>query len=129
MKLTEAMLRSHHACEERVVIFALEWPDGCDVTEETLLRAIELGLNIVWFAHEFLAGPLLAEFERQRALLWAEVERQEAALWAEFNRKEAPLWAEVVRKVASLREEYVRKEAPLIASIIAQAEAIVEARS
>ena len=106
MRLTEALLRSCGACEEQVVIFAAEWPNGCQVTEATLLRAVELGLNIRSPALELLAAPLLAEFKRQEDRLREEYEHQRALL----------------------REEFRRQMVLLIASIIAQGEAVVEAR-
>ena len=80
MRLTAAMLKEHHACAEQVVIFAAEWPAGCEVTEETLLRARELRLNLWWFACEFLPAPFRAEYMRQMALLRVEFERQETLL-------------------------------------------------
>ena len=129
MRLTAAMLREHHACEEQVVIFAAEWPAGCEITEATLFRALELGLDIDWFACEFLPAPLLAEYRRQEVPLLAEYKRKIASLLAEYERQEAPLLAEFERKAAPFWVEYKRQVVPLIASLIAQAEAVVEARN
>ena len=102
MRLTVALLRKRHAFKSEVAIFVEEWPDGCEVTEATLLRALEIGLHIRWFACEFLPAPFLAEYARQEALLLAEHER----------------------KKAPFREELERQMAVLIASLIAQAEAV-----
>ena len=129
MRLTAAMLREHHACEEQVVIFAAEWPAGCEITEATLFRALELGLDIDWFACEFLPAPLLAEYRRQEVPLLAEYKRKIASLLAEYGRQAAPFREEYGRQVTPLWEEFERKVVPLIASLIAQAEAVVEARN
>lgn len=113
MRLTAAMFRSYHACEEQVVIFAEEWPEGCEVSVETLLRAIELNLDIDWLACEFLEAPLREEYRRQVTLFWAEYKRQRDPFLAEYKRKRAPLWAEFERKVALL-----------LSSLIAQSEKV-----
>ena len=112
--ITHEWLVEHDACEDQRDVFAAEWPDGVVLSEQSLYRAAELGLDLWWFAREYLPAPLLAEYERQRALLWAEYERQEAPLWAEYERQEAPLWAEYERQVALLLAEYERQVAPLL---------------
>jgi hypothetical protein len=55
MKVTAAGLRKRDACEEQVRIFEKEWPKGVKVTRKALRRAVELGLDLVWFEGEFLS--------------------------------------------------------------------------
>ena len=44
---------------EQLAAFREEWPDGAEVTEENLNRAIALGLDIEWFATIFLSDPAM----------------------------------------------------------------------
>ena len=43
------------ACREQRDIFRKEWPDGADITIENVRRARELGLNLAWGEHWFIA--------------------------------------------------------------------------
>jgi hypothetical protein len=78
--ITHEWLMKHGACENQRAVFAAEWPDGVVLSEQSLYRAAELGLDLGWFAREYLPAPLLAEYQRQRAPLWAEYQRQVAPL-------------------------------------------------
>lgn len=46
--MTAAKLRHHAACSGHVEAFASKWPDGVEVTVESLVEAAEAGLNIHW---------------------------------------------------------------------------------
>lgn len=81
-------------------VFAAEWPDGVEVSEATLRRATELGLDLTWWAERALPVPIWAEYDRQMALHWAEYDRQMAPHWAEYQRQVALHWAEYQRQVA-----------------------------
>lgn len=50
MKITKALLESHHACPERVEVFEAQWPDGVEISKESLSKAIALGVPIEWLA-------------------------------------------------------------------------------
>ena len=47
--ISNRWLASHQACPDQRKIFKEEWPLGGKVTEESLLRASALGLNLHWF--------------------------------------------------------------------------------
>ena len=80
--ITHEWLVEHGACEDQRAVFAAEWPDGVVLSEQSLYRAAELGLDLWWFARQYLPAPLLAEYERQVAPLRTEYERQRAPmLW------------------------------------------------
>ena len=115
MKITPDILREKRACSEQVKLFASEWPEGGEVTEAGLLRAAEVGLDLDWFATNFLPSPLLSKYESQNAPLLAEYERQNALLLAKYYRQSAPLWAEYNRQNALLLAKYYRQSAPLYA--------------
>lgn len=102
MRITKEWLAGRRACQEEIDLFVSEWPDGVEVSEAALLRALNLGLGLDWFVENALPKPLLAEYGRQEAALLAEYERQAAALWAEYERQAAPLWAEYRRQKATL---------------------------
>lgn len=84
--ITHDWLAKHGACENQRKVFAAEWPDGVVLSEQSLYRAAELGLDLWWFARQYLPAPLWAEYERQVALLWAEYQRQEAPLLWRISR-------------------------------------------
>ncbi len=95
MKITKELLESHGACKEQIEIFAREWPEGVEVTEEACLRAAELGLHLEWAASELLTPKLYAEYERRRDLLYDEYERQYKPLRANYCRQCAVIFAKV----------------------------------
>lgn len=59
MYITSQMLRDANACKDQVLDFENEWPNGAEVNRAGLERAVELGLDINWFASYFL--PLEAQ--------------------------------------------------------------------
>lgn len=50
--ITADWLREVGACMDEVSVFEGEWPRGAEVTEENVLRAQELGLDIDWLVTE-----------------------------------------------------------------------------
>ena len=48
--ITKEMLNKHHACSFQVGLFAQQWPKGVEVSEESVDKAIRLGLNLSWLA-------------------------------------------------------------------------------
>jgi len=62
MTITSDFLREHDACEDQVLIFEAEWPDGAELTLDNLLRAAELGLDIWWLALTVLHISTRARF-------------------------------------------------------------------
>jgi hypothetical protein len=97
MRITAELLRSHRACTDQLALFEREFPDGMDTSEATLLRAVEVGLDLNWAACWLLPPLLRAEYQSQHAPLWAEYERQRAPLWAEYLRQCARMLAEIVK--------------------------------
>ena len=107
--ITTRWLKKHKACSSQVVLFSAKWPHGAEPTEANLLQAVEMGLDLSWFAMK-LPRPLLAEYKRQDNPLLAEYERQDNLLLAECERQRALLGA-----------EYERQQALLLAHLMAQA--------
>ena len=67
MKITGAKLRDREACEDQVCIFEAEWPAGCTITLKALRRAAVLGLDLDWFAHNFLPHSGRKVYDAARA--------------------------------------------------------------
>jgi hypothetical protein len=110
--ITHEWLVEHGACEDQRAVFAAEWPDGVVLSEQSLYRAAELGLNLGWFAREYLPAPRWAEYQRRVAPIWAEYQRQRVSpRWAEYQRQRvAPIWAEYQRqRVAPLLWRIARR--------------------
>jgi hypothetical protein len=92
--------------------FCAEWSDGCEVTEETVARAVALGLDIDWAAQTLLCAPAREEYERIRDLAWEEYERVTVPAWKEYDRIIARAWKEYERVRGPAREEYERIRVP-----------------
>lgn len=101
MEITVERLRALGARCEELRAFEREWPDGAAVTRENVLRAVELRLDMEWFARRLLPESQAAEYRRQVAPLRAEYKRQQEPLWAEHWRQRTPL------------SEYERQRLPL----------------
>jgi len=83
MYVTPEMLREKHACENQVEMVQSEWGSGVVVNAESLKRARELGLDINWFAKNFLSVTALKAYqETKAAALKAYQEAKAAALKA-----------------------------------------------
>lgn len=51
MKITTAWLKRHRACQEQIVVFEAEWPDGLTLNRAAVERALELDLDLGWFGN------------------------------------------------------------------------------
>ena len=90
MHITAEMLRAKNACDDQVAIFEKEWPAGVEVTAAVVWRAVELELDIHWFAAKFLPTPAWAEYEKAIAAARAEYYKAVAPAWAEYEKAVAP---------------------------------------
>jgi len=70
MKITTELLRKKKACEEQVVIFEKEWPNGIEITLESLDKALELELDIDEFANIFLTDLRLKTYIKKYGQAW-----------------------------------------------------------
>ena len=106
--LTAADLREIGACAEQVRQFKAEWPDGVDLTEQSIGRAREMGMDLGWFATNALPAPALAEYVRVSDTAWAEYKRVTAPARAKYERVTAPARAKYERVRALALAEYER---------------------
>ena len=96
MFITPQDLVDKGACREgQADVFDAEWPDGVEVTRESLLRARELGLDLYFLVDEFLTpaqqeayrkgiAPHLEAYEKAKALLWEAYEKAKANVIADI---------------------------------------------
>ena len=86
MYITTKWLKKHRACsEEQVRIFTKEWPEGGEVTVDTLKRAVALDLDLEWFV-KALRVPTGAEEKQVRTDAWTQYNRAVADAWATYLR-------------------------------------------
>ena len=68
-------------------LFCAEWPEGSEVTQDSLARAAAIGLNLEWFAKRVLPPQVYDELQSQRDTLYADYAARRAALYADFKSK------------------------------------------
>lgn len=90
MKVTVKELRDKGACKRQVRVFKKEWPKGVEITLEALERAVELELDLYWFADMFLPTPALADFDKAMELARNELNKVTASAWNDFNKAIVP---------------------------------------
>lgn len=90
------------------------WPDGVPMTVPSLMKALELGLDVDWFALHVLSTPAYDEYERVRAEAaskCAEVVAEALAKYTkvtvtEGDKVKAAALAECRKVAATARDEY-----------------------
>ncbi len=72
MKITEALLREHEACEDQVALFVAAFPGGVQFPvaepEKVAKTAILAGLDTDWAAGRLLPAPAWAAYREALAL-------------------------------------------------------------
>lgn len=87
-QITKAWLLNKEACQDQVKVFSKEWPNGAALTRKNLLRAVELGLDLIWLANEVLPPQLWKAYREGVAQLQKDYEEGVAKL----GYAEAQLW-------------------------------------
>ena len=72
-------------------LFCKEWPEGSEVTHDSIVRAAAIGLNLEWFASLVLPPRVFADYKARRAALHADYEAKSAELYADYKAKRAAL--------------------------------------
>ena len=68
--ITALWLWEHYACPDQIQVFKSEWPNGAYLTEENLLRAAQLGLDLDWFAVQIFDRPAMEIYKAARERAW-----------------------------------------------------------
>ena len=123
--ITVEWLKENTACADAIDLFCKEWPDGCEVTYDNLVRADAIGLNLEWFAGCVLSPRVYADYEEKCVPLYADYEAGRAPLFAHFLTKRAALYArrgalevDYRAKCAPLYEDYLSKCCALLIPIL-----------
>ena len=123
--ITTEWLKSNNACPDAIDLFCKEWPNGCEVTHDNLVRADAMGLSLEWFAQCVLppqvyadyqakrVTTLYADYQRYSSALYADYESCRAALFADYEDKETRLYA--ASKRSALYADYESSRAALFA--------------
>ena len=106
MYLTADMLKEKDACNYQVTVFEKEWPDGAEVTVEAILRAVELELDIDWFARQFLPAPVRKAYEEALAPVQKAYDEAIAPVWGAYYEAIAPTWKAYNEAMASAEKVY-----------------------
>ena len=92
MRVTTTMLENLNACSQQVEIFRAEWPEGCEITKQTVLRAVELKLDIEWAAENLLSKEAFRSYQKARAPHWNTYQEACAPHLKAYNEAVAPLY-------------------------------------
>ena len=114
MKITAKTLREKKAGEDKVLIFEKEWGIEVEVTLPNLLRAVELQLDIDWFACHCLPVPIWARYYAEAAPILARYDAEEAPILARHNVEIASIWARYNVEIAPIRARYDAEKVHLI---------------
>ena len=93
MRITQELLQGKGACQQQVDRFAVDFPDGTEVTAE-VCRA-HPGYDYDWAAKNLLTPEKLAEYHAAKAPLLAAYVAAEAPLWAEFEAARAETFGRI----------------------------------
>ena len=94
-------------------LFCKEWPEGCEVTHDSLARANALGLDLEWLALFGLPPQVYDELQSQRDTLYADYRDKCAALPPDYLSKCAALYDDYESSLAALYEDFLTKRAAL----------------
>ena len=110
--VTTRWLKKQGACSDQVELFGRTFGESGELCAENVVKAAAAGLDLDWFAENWLPDTARAEYDRVMATAWAEYNRVMATAWAEYNRVTAPAWQEYERVKAPARAEFDRVTAP-----------------
>ena len=120
MRITRDMLLARGYSHNHTHLFAREWPDGCEVTEENVKRLLELGfdaqaLSLVFLDPEDIEGYRTA---LEPAREWyAEMMAGATVQWLSHED-----WDQLKAELVNLMEEYMQEKGRVLANMILRKE-------
>ena len=127
MKVTAELLREKRASCPQVDTFETEWKDGCEVNLPNLLRAVELELDLNWFALHCLPAPIWERYDAEIAPIRKRYHAEVAPIWTRYHAEIAPIRDRYDAEIATIRKRYDAEIATIrkrydaeVATIIAQ---------
>lgn len=94
MRITLEWLIERGVCGPSLTVFSETFPDGTEITRESLRRAAEAGLNVAWLAGRIATGDALAAFG-------ASIYGQEIAARARMDEALMPVRARLAAALAA----------------------------
>ena len=116
--ITAAWLQENNAGPKVIDLFCKEWPEGCEVTHDNLLRADAMGLKLGWFARCVMPEEVFAECQSRRAALFADYEASCAPLEADYLAKSVPVYCDFEAKDTALHADFLAKRDALEAGYL-----------
>ena len=83
--VTAKQLEAKGACGDQVVLFRSVFPRGCVVTAANIHKAARAGLNLGWWAEQFLPAPALRAYQEARAPALRAYEEARAPAWRAYE--------------------------------------------
>lgn len=96
----------HRACPEQRNIFSKEWPNGAMVTEENLIQASKIGMNLLWFVGEILPDEVDNAFKDACNEVDARYKKERTPLWDAHRETFKPVWKERIANNHLLNARY-----------------------
>ena len=89
-RITGWQLRAAGACSDQFARFRKAWPKGATLSLVNLRKAVELRLDLNWFAQHFLTPPARQAYEAARAPARQAYEAARATAWQAYEAATAP---------------------------------------
>jgi len=113
--ITDEWLKENNACPDAIGLFCAEWPEGCEVTHDNLVRADALGLSLGWFARRVLPPQVYADYQAKRVTtLFADFKSKRSALYDDYKAR----CADFLATRDALYADYLVKRSALIISFL-----------
>ncbi len=126
-KITAKWLREQGACEDEVLRFEAEWPNGAPITEANCLRGTAMNLDVRWFAKRWLEGQALAAYDAAVAPAHAAYDAALASAHAAFHAAVASAHAAVASAYAAVAPALAADDAALARALTADDAAVDQA--
>ena len=107
MKLTYKELKAKDPCNDQFEIYKANFPNNCKVTKRGILKAVELNLDLDWFANKFLPAPA-----------WKACNKATEPAWEAYQKATEPAWEAYQKAIASAWEAYNKTTASALWKII-----------
>ena len=93
IKITAQMLRDKNACKNQVTIFEAEWPEGVEISQAAIHRAIELRLDLDWFVFHLATATAWKAYREVEARARRAYGEATASAWQEYQKAGGKAWA------------------------------------
>lgn len=107
--ITMEWLIANKACEDQKAVFGKKWPNGTNITEDTLTCALELGLNLDWFAKHVLPDTIYSSYRNKRDKLYSRFESKRIAFHIQSRTENSRIYKEYTVFCSPISNDYYDK--------------------